>query len=98
MTETYNGYANYETWACKLYIDNDQYTQECYREMCLQAYEENDNNKNLTIDCIKNYLESELEENKPETTGMYADLLNSAIGNIDTWEVAETLFNDFVEE
>lgn len=34
----------------------------------------------------------------PEVEEVYIDLLNSAIGNIDTWELAEILYSDYIEE
>lgn len=100
MKENYNGYANYQTWLLKLYLDNDQYTQECYKEMVLQAYEESEKDKYETINCILNYIESELDEMQEESRldGLMKDLLISAIEKIDLQEIAETYYSDFIEE
>lgn len=96
--ETCNGYANYETYAFVVNVCKEPSEYERHKEMALQAYEESDRDKEETINSIKNYLEQGIEENKPETTGIYAKLLTSAIAEIDTWQVAETLYYEFIGE
>lgn len=95
---THNGYTNYETWAYKLNIDNDSYLCDYYKDLTLQAYEENEQDKQETIWCIKNALEVNIEEDTPIIKGVYADLLNAAIKNINLYEIAEDLYNDYIDD
>lgn len=39
-------------------------------------------------------LKNEHEENTPETTGVYADLLNAALSEVNWHEIAESLMED----
>lgn len=96
IDNTYNGYTNYETWAYKLYIDNDSYLYDYYRDLALQAYNENEKDKDKTILCIENALELDIEEDVP-IEGIYADLLQAAIANINYYEIAECLYDSYID-
>lgn len=93
---TYNGYTNYETYVYKLNIDNDSYLYDYYQNLTLQAYEENNQDEQETISCIENALKLDIEEDTPITKGVYADLLSAAIANINFYEIAECLFNNYI--
>ena len=102
--EKYNGWHNYETWVVKLWMDNSQGDQEFFREMT----------KNIVDTCavrsaaltleeyqlidLADELKDHFEENTPETAGVYADLLNAALSEVDWREIAESLLEDIKEE
>lgn len=95
----YNGWTNYETWNCKLYIDNDQGSQEYWREQAQAAYDNAKADKTFTrieraaLD-LKDTLKNEFEENTPTVTGFYADLLNAALSEVNWYEIAISLIED----
>jgi len=102
--ETYNGWANYETWVVKLWMDNEQGSQEFFREMTKEVIANpRQGNKVLTdaeyalID-LADALKEHFEDNTPETVGIYADLLNAALSEVDWREIAEALLEDANEE
>jgi len=83
MAGSYNGWANYETWAAKLWIDNDQGSQEYWAETARMC----DNVHDLT---------SKLEQHHCEriphlSSGIYSDLLLSALRSVDWYEIALSL-------
>ena len=83
MGGKYNGWANYETWLTKLWIDNDQDSQEYWAEtarMCDDARE------------LARYLERQHVELMPDlSNGIYSDLLLSALRAVDWYEIALAL-------
>lgn len=81
-TEKYNGWENYETWAVALWIDNEE-TSQLYVGGELARDHKGD--VNGFAEAIKNYI----EENAPKTEGLYADLLNAAISEVDWLEIAQ---------
>jgi hypothetical protein len=85
----YNGYTNYETWNVALWIDNEQYSQEYWREQAENAESIHDLEEEL-----KQYFQDEM----PVVTGTYADLLQSALDNVNWRELAEMYFNEAHEE
>lgn len=87
-TQTYNGWTNYETWAVKLWIDNDQGDQgdqEYWLERAKEvhgAYE------------LSDMLRTEMQEAMPDLQGVFADLLQAAIGSVNWHEIAEAMMAD----
>ena len=86
----YNGWTNYETWVTKLWLDNDEGS---YRYWADQA-------RHADIATLAKQLESEHDEAIPEnmTTGLFADLLTSALQEVNWEEIAESLIEENQED
>lgn len=99
--KTYNGWTNYETWATKLWMDNDEssynYYQKMAKEIIVNAIEDKTftkrENAKLTF---MHLLKDELEENNPlaDNADMYTDLLNAAISEINFYEIASNIIDE----
>jgi hypothetical protein len=89
ITQNYNGWTNYETWLVSLWLDNEEGSYNAVRDMA----RENDNARDLA-DALK----SMHEEAMPETTGVFADLLNAAMSEVNWREIAEHYLGDLQEE
>lgn len=109
---TYNGWTNYETWAVKLWIDNDQSTQEYWLEMARECVSESGPNSpnqfiDLHIDNARVLLAERLETSHDSDSEhpvfaaaegtVYADLLNAALGSVNWNEIAAFLLEDAAE-
>lgn len=92
--KTYNGWSNYETWNVKLWIDNEEGSYNYWRENVQQAWEDSDHDKDDTIRKVADMLKDEHEQNTPETVGVYADLLNAALSEVDWYEIASAMVED----
>jgi hypothetical protein len=93
MSKEYNGWSNYETWVVNLWLENDQSTYNFMLELLAHAREDYSDKSKVVYsyaDMIKEYI----EENTPEVTGMYADLLNSAISEVNFREIARSWYED----
>lgn len=86
--EKYNGWANYQTWLCKIWIDNDLNTYQYYKEKAKQAKDISD---------FSHLLENDFTQKAYSLTGesgFYCDLMQNAINKIDFHEIAESLINE----
>ncbi len=97
-----NSWKNYETWAVKLWIDNDEGEYLYWQEQVAQAKADAPQDENFSIwgkdtakfrlaDTLKEYY----QENLPKTSNnVYSDLLGSALDRVDWYEIAEALLDD----
>lgn len=90
-----NGWTNYETWACGLWMDNDVAQ---YRKMTEAAQVDLrffDGDKEAAALSFANWLQKEIEDKAPQhLKGLYQDLLNGAIGAINWYELAFNWMQD----
>ena len=101
-TTTYNGWSNYETWAVKLWLDNEQGTQEYWSERAkgiLRDPRQPVFSFQTTADTARQDLAEELknghEEDAPQMQpSVYSDLLNAALSEVDWYEIAEVMLAD----
>lgn len=98
---SYNGWKNYETWNVKLWIDNDQGSHETWQsrgEQLIRDETEEDRTGEEIRDAASDKLADELkdwhEENRPDVSGTYSDLLNAALGEVDWKEIAENIVSE----
>ena len=97
--EGYNGWKNYETWNVKLWLDNEQGTQELQREWAEQAkatpknevWTREETTRFTLADIVKEFVEANVPDTEPS---MYGDLLGAAISRVDWNEIAENILSD----
>lgn len=97
----YNGYTNYETWNCALWLDNEEYTQSQMSDKADELVEEIDPHNANDVECIgremATFIEAivdELYEMEPEPKGMFGDMLKAAMCEIDYRDIAENQLAD----
>ena len=89
--QTYNGYANYETWLVKVWIDNDQGNVEYWVEQAQDLYVNHAEDTKyftkreeaiiLLSESMKEYYEDRMPEGD-DIGGLWADLLHSALSDV----------------
>lgn len=83
----YNGWANYETWACNLWLDEYGMREE-FAKMRLSNYD------------LQKEIKNWMEEENPlgDQASVYSDLLGAAISAIDFREIANSIMDDEYDE
>ena len=103
----YNGYTNYETWNCALWLNNDQYTQEQLSDKALELVEEIDVHNADDIERIQQEMAdfiATMVDDMQENMGfhieasMFADMLNAALREIDYRDIARSELADALYE
>ena len=103
----YNGWTNYETWNVKLWMDNDQESYDYWQERTKEALEgaeadqyftKEQNATNTLREQLKDEMENIAEDmlEKAEATASFvADLLHSALSEVNWQEIAVSLVEDY---
>lgn len=96
--KTFNGWTNYETWCVALWLDQDGGTHFYFQERALQCWEHANAGSGLqdiglspTEDAIRELsqeIRGVIDDGQPEIRGLYADLLGSALSEVDWAEIA----------
>lgn len=105
----YNGWFNYETWLVKLWMDNEQSSQEHWSERATEALREAGEtmSANFRMTGVEPFtteekaafalakeLKAQHEESLPELDGFAADLLSAAMSEVNWHEIAKSLLDD----
>ena len=86
---TYNGWENYETWCVNLWLENEESTYRAIGEMV---------NDVDTIDELAESIQNFVEELTPDTSGMFSDLLNHALGSVAWDDIAKSWWEEWRNE
>jgi len=92
MSEKYNGWTNYETWAVKLWMDNDG-SGEYWTELAADA--------GAGVWGMSKQLKEHYEDAVPvelDAVGWAADLLGAALSAVNWEEIAGHIIDDAVQE
>ncbi|MFO0888217.1 MAG: hypothetical protein U0790_03615 [Isosphaeraceae bacterium] len=87
----YNGWANYETWAVKLWFDNEEATYRNWMERARSWKGREDDVRQFAEE-----LEENVREVNPlsEESSLFADLLSAALSEVDWFEIAESYLEE----
>jgi hypothetical protein len=100
----YQGWTNYETWAVNLWLGNEQVSSNYWNETAQNAYDEAKAGQYLTrmeaaTIALSETLKAEIEEAAPELeNGMFSDLLNAALSEVNWREIAEAYLDNVNQE
>jgi len=109
----YNGWTNYETWAVKLWMDNDQGSYEYWQERTRDAWRQSgpkypnafveDHEGNARI-LLAGWLKDEHDDDsehpvfKAAEGTVYSDLLSAALSKVNWYEIAQSLLDDLSDD
>lgn len=101
----YNGWANYETWAVKLWIDNEEPSYRHALSLATEHYSDASADKTFSRAerarfALAEALKEEFEDGNPLAgeTNAYSDLLSAALSEVDWDEIAEAYIEEVQEE
>lgn len=94
MSDGYNGWSNYETWNVKLWMDNDEGSYHYWQDRTAAIADASDEDDSAIYELAQE-IQSWHEEMRPETNGVFADLLGAALSEVDWSEIAHSLMCDY---
>lgn len=87
---TYQGWKNHSTWAVALWVNNECGLYDHRRALALDAIEEAKRGEREARGILADMLKDWIEEEAPDLGAtLWADLLTSALGQVDWYELAE---------
>ena len=101
--DKYQGWTNYETWAVKLHMDNEQSSQEYWAERAqeeaeaAEADEFGTTKERMAVRNLAASLKEYHEEGVPDLAGFAGDLLMAALGSVNWYEIAESMLEAHAE-
>ena len=98
----YNGWTNYETWLVNLWMDNDEGSQAYWSEVAQDSIDQYNEDQEPEIwfyfeGVLKDMLDNMVHGPESTVEFMAADLLNAAISEVDTREIAKSWVANQVE-
>lgn len=91
----YNGWNNYETWCYALWMNNDEGFYRFVLELADEAKEQAEDTEREPAVILSEMLKSNAEETMPDLgSSCWTDMLNSAFGEIDWYEIAENILSE----
>ncbi len=93
MCKEYNGWTNYETWNCKLWIDNSESESDYWLDRAADLIERSNRAGYLLADELKAHYQEEADNLLPDAS-MFTDLLGAAISAINFDEIAEHIMEE----
>jgi len=99
----YNGWTNYETWAAKLWMDNEEGSYRHWGSEAQDAWDAAEADGTFTREenaasALAEALKEDHESGMPEVSGLWADLLNTALSEVNWHEIAASLIEDVDKE
>jgi hypothetical protein len=104
MNDKYQGWTNYETWAVKLWIDNEQGIYMYWNDRTDEVIEavargegnkfagtDEDRQRIMLAELLKDEYEHDAEQWMGDQSSVFADLMNAALGSVNWYEIAESL-------
>lgn len=86
----YNGWANYETWAVKLWLDNEQSSYFYWTELAMQWHGVDE----AACGFARRIEEGVVDAAPLAKASLYSDLLRAALAEVDWLEIAESYLDD----
>lgn len=92
----HNGWSNYATWLCAVYVHHTRETYEYYKSLCKELQEEQEE---TAVEIITSNLrmQFELEAMKYEEQAnntIWSSLINDAASQINYYEIAKALYEE----
>tara|TARA_E500000318_G_scaffold97203_1_gene97968 strand:- start:12 stop:425 length:414 start_codon:yes stop_codon:yes gene_type:complete len=92
----YNGWTNYETWNCKLWLDNEQSIYEMIQDKVDDYFIKSNQSSDKVISSLTSFLKSYVESSSPELNpSMYSDMLNASLREINFYEISKSYIDDY---
>lgn len=104
-SQKYNGWTNYETWNIKVWLDNDEGSQNYWNERAQEIFNDSEADKTFTkkenaCNELADQLKNEIEGNNPlnNQSSLYADILTANLQQINWYEIAQAFLEEVEEE
>jgi hypothetical protein len=100
VSDGYNGWKNYETWAVNLWLSNEQSSDSYWNATAQELYDEAEADETFTRDeraslDLADRLKDEHEQAQPELgCSLWSDLLGSAMSEVNWYEIASHYIAD----